>query len=377
VKELIQSLHVSFIISTFNRRDVLFHTLARLRACEVEHEVFVIDNASADGTPEAVRRDFPEVQLIALRENLGPCAKNLALARCRGEYVIFLDDDSFPDVGAVPRMVDHFQAMPKLGAAGFTVTLPDGTRECSAYPDVFVGCGVGLRRKALARVGGLPDDFFMQAEEYDLSLRLLADGWDVRTFDDLRVKHLKTPAARFSKRVTRLDVRNNLVLAARYFPEAHLGLYLWEWTRRYWAISASKGHRRAFVMGVAEAIVRIIRDTRRPMSEKTFERFAKLAQTRTRLAEYPFRRILFADYGKNMAAYRLAAEARGMEIVAIADGKLAAGRATYRGIPIVDDDAAQRMEFDAVIISNLSRVHAAEAVRRWRNRTPKPVIDLF
>ena len=48
-------------------------------------------------------------------------------------------------------MVEHFEAMPSLGAAVFTVTLPDGSRECSAYPDVFIGCGVGFRRAALRK----------------------------------------------------------------------------------------------------------------------------------------------------------------------------------------------------------------------------------
>ena len=93
----------------------------------------------------------------------------MALSKTRGKYVVFLDDDSFPLPGSVPRMVRHFQADPMLGAAVFTVTLPDGSRECSAYPDVFIGCGTGFRRRALEQAGGLPEDFFMQAEEYDLS----------------------------------------------------------------------------------------------------------------------------------------------------------------------------------------------------------------
>src|SRR5438477_532540 len=81
--------------------------------------------------------------------------------------------------------------------------------ECGAYPDGFIGCGTGFRRAALDQVGGLPDDFFMQCEEYDRSLRLLDGGWRVRTFADHHVAHLKTPTARASARTTRLDVRNN------------------------------------------------------------------------------------------------------------------------------------------------------------------------
>ena len=102
--------------------------------------------------------------------------------------------------GAIERMIAYFESDPRLGAATFTVTLPDGARECSAYPDVFIGCGTGVRRTAIDQTGGLPDDFFMQAEEYDLSLRLLDAGWRIRGFDALRVLHLKTPTARVSLR---------------------------------------------------------------------------------------------------------------------------------------------------------------------------------
>jgi GT2 family glycosyltransferase len=369
---------VSFVISTFNRREVLLQTLARLRLCEVQHEIFVVDNASEDGTAQAVAANFPDVQLIALNENRGSCAKNVALPRCRGEYIVFLDDDSFPQPGSVSRMVEHFQMSAALGAAGFIVTLPDGSRECSAYPDVFIGCGVGFRREALKQVGGLPEDFFMAAEEYDLSLRLLDAGWEIRTFDDLHVTHLKTPGARFSKRITRLDVRNNLVLIARYFPERWVAIYLWEWTRRYWAIAVSKGHQREFWLGVSEAFVRIVRGVgRRPISEKAFEQFVKMEETQSRLAKYSFQRVLFAGYGKNILAYRRAAEACGMQVVAIADANLGGRGFTYRGIGVVDEEAAEQLEFDAVIVSNLSRVHADRAVEGWRRRTDRPVVDLF
>ena len=59
-------------------------------------------------------------------------AKNAALPQALGKYVVFLDDDSFPRPGSIGRMIAHFEADETLGAATFTVTLPDGTRECSA-----------------------------------------------------------------------------------------------------------------------------------------------------------------------------------------------------------------------------------------------------
>src|SRR5687768_8233700 len=227
---------VTFLIAAHNRREVLLNTLRQLRRCGLppeSYETILVDNASTDGTADAVAVAFPEVVLIREKVNRGACAKNAGLPLARGRFVVFLDDDSYPLPGSVARMIRHFESDPSLGAAVFDVQLPDGSRECSAYPNVFIGCGTGFRRRALAQVGELPEDFFMQAEEYDLSLRLLAAGYDVRTFDDLHVTHLKSPTARASERVTRFDVRNNLVLITRYFPRQWVIPFAKDWLRRY------------------------------------------------------------------------------------------------------------------------------------------------
>lgn len=114
----------------------------------------MVDNASDDRTVQAVREQFPSVILLPQPRNRGPCAKNIGLRAARGEFVVFLDDDSFPQRDSVRRMIEHFQNDPDLGAAVFTVTLPDGSRECSAYPDVCIGCGTGFRRRALLDAAG-------------------------------------------------------------------------------------------------------------------------------------------------------------------------------------------------------------------------------
>ena len=149
-------------------------------------------------------------------------------------------------------MCAHFEADPRLGAAGFTVHLPDGSQECSALPHVFVGCGVGLRASALQEVGGLDLSFFMQAEEYDLSWRLLQADWKVKIFEDLQVDHLKSPLARRSERTTFYDIRNNLRIIARYLPQPFADIYLEDWLQRYAWIAESAGHTDAFERGLAE-----------------------------------------------------------------------------------------------------------------------------
>lgn len=376
---------VSFLISTHNRRDILLGSLGHVLANglpEDQFEIIVVDNASTDGTALAVAGEFPMVRVIHKSQNHGSCAKNYALEEAGGQYVIFLDDDSYPLPGSVRRMVEHFESDPRLGVAGFTVSLRDGTRECSAYPNVFIGCGAGFRRRALDQVGYLPTDFFMQAEEYDLSLRMLDAGWNIQTYEDLHVTHLKTPAGRHSDRTMRLDVRNNIILAVRHLPAEWALQFAADWTSRYRMIATARHQRMAWWMGVMSGLWNAAKLWQRhPIDPWTFETFAKVEAIETRLRmvqeQQTLSRLLFLDLGKNILPYWMAARKLGIQVVAIADNRLAGKGNRYRGISIVDDREARQLSFDASLVANLSPVHAADRRAAWRHMDLRPVIDLF
>jgi hypothetical protein len=116
-----------------------------------------------------------------------------------------------------------------------------------------------------------------------------------------------------------------------------------------------------------------------PVKDRAFESFARIEETRRRMArlvqELNLRRVLLIDWGKNMPAYRMACESAGVRVVAVADPVLA-GR-SYHGIPVVGDEDASRMHFDAAIVANLSPAHAEQRLTQWHRRTGRPVIDLF
>ncbi|MFQ5490853.1 MAG: glycosyltransferase [Phycisphaerae bacterium] len=374
---------VSIILATFNRREITCRTLEKLFgpcAPTVPYEVLVVDNASTDGTAEAIRASFSQVRLISAPRNLGSCAKSLAVDPAGGRYILFLDDDSYPRPGSVERMIRQFDNHPRLGAAGFRVHLPDGRQECSAFPDVFVGCGVGFRADALREVGGLDPTLFMQAEEYDLSFRLVNAGWQVRTFGDLHVEHLKTPLSRRSERTVYYDIRNNLIVAARYLPDDALDLYRHDWLLRYGWLAAADRRWRPYWRGAVAGWLAGLSDrpkyARRRLSQPAFEtlfRWDQVAAHLQDLAAAGARRIILADWGKNVLAFYLGAKLAGLTIQAIGDDHFTRPNRHYRNLPILTLDQALNQPCDAVVVANTSPVHAQRTRDRLANLTPLPV----
>lgn len=376
---------ISIVLATHNRREVVLNTLDRIGECGLsrgQYEIIAVDNASTDGTPDTIERDVD--RLIRLRLNRGSCAKAYGIDVARGEFVLFLDDDSFPHPGTLSRMLEHFHASPMLGAAAFRVHLPCSDQEGAALPDVFVGCGVGFRARALREVGGLDRSFFMQAEEYDLSFRLEAAGWKVRLFDDLHVTHLKTAHARRAERTTCFDTRNNLRVIARYVPAPLHTIYRDDCIQRYDWLAQVHGHQAAFARGVRSgrrrAWLERPRYHRWRLTAETFERFFRwneIEQEISTLAQTGVRRVLLADLGKNIFPFVRAAELAGLQVAAIADDFFAAPNRHYRGTPVTTLETALHTSFDAIVISNTAPIHAARRRTLLATITPAPIHSWF
>lgn len=370
---------VSFVLATYNRRDAVRTTLQALEPVYSEAagaETIVVDNQSRDGTAEMVRRSFPHVKVLALNCNMGSCAKAIGVDRAAGEFIVFLDDDSHPRPGSITRMLEHFRANPRLAQAGFTVHLPDGRLEGGALPDIYVGCGVGFRRDALRAVGNLDRTLFMQAEEYDLSFRLVRAGYDIAVFDDLHVEHMKTAQARLTGRTVYYDTRNNLIVAARYLPERWRIPLLQDYVQRYRWIAESNGHIRAYARGLNEGRRRWRRERRGyacwRLSQTDFERlfrFDEIAGRMVELANQGAKRIILADLGKNAFPFVRGAKLANLDTLAIADDRFTRPGRCYRGIPILPTPQALAASPDAIVIANTAPVHAAATARRFPKNT--------
>jgi GT2 family glycosyltransferase len=213
---------LAIVIVSWNCRDYLVGCLESIRTAgpRGSFKVYVVDNSSSDGTVEVVRRDFPEVRLIANGENVGfAAANNQAIRESRSRYILLLNPDTTVLPGAVDGLVAFMDSHPEVSAAGPALLNTDGTAQrtgvrfpanwnilCetlfldrvfpesktfgrhkelymdSSMPrevDFVHGAALMARRKAVERIGGLDDGFFMYFEETDWCWRIKADGGKV------------------------------------------------------------------------------------------------------------------------------------------------------------------------------------------------------
>jgi GT2 family glycosyltransferase len=198
---------ISVVIATRDRRRELLHTLERLAALDDAPPVIVVDNASSDGTPDAVRGAHPAVTVVALHRNLGAAARTIGARRAATPYVAFCDDDSWWAPGALERARGHFARTPWMALlAGRILVGPEERLDptCAAMAESplperddlpgppilgFLACGVVVRRDAFLAAGGFSERLFIGCEESLLALDLAAAGWSLAYACDVVAHH--------------------------------------------------------------------------------------------------------------------------------------------------------------------------------------------
>jgi GT2 family glycosyltransferase len=198
---------VSVVVITRNRVRELLTTLAHLTVLRSRPRIVVVDNASTDGTVAAVRRAFPDVELVALARNRGGAARNVGTARVTTPYVAFADDDSWWAPGSLERAADLLDGHPRLALVNAHILVNDEQRDdpiClemaqSPLPRApgqpghallsFIGCAVVMRRSAFLEVGGYRDDLVVGGEEEVLGWDLATAGWHMSYVPELIAHH--------------------------------------------------------------------------------------------------------------------------------------------------------------------------------------------
>lgn len=263
-------LKLSVIIVNYNVQHFLEQCLHSVRkaAVGIDTEVFVVDNNSVDGSLDMVRAKFPEVQIIANKDNVGfSKANNQAIRVAKGEYVLLLNPDTVVEENTFRKVIDFMDSHPDAGGLGVQMIdgkgnfLPESKRGLptpsvafykifglsrlfprsktfgryhlgfldrnETHPvDVLSGAFMLLRKKALDKVGLLDEDYFMYGEDIDLSYRIILGGYKNYYFPDTRIIHYKGESTKKSSvNYVFVFYRAMVIFAKKHFSQKNAKMF--------------------------------------------------------------------------------------------------------------------------------------------------------
>lgn len=270
---------VSILIVSYNTRNMILEAIRSARdQTRTPHEIIVVDNASTDGSPEAIAERFPDLRLMAEAENHGFArANNLAAREARGRFLLLLNPDTVVLDGAIDRLVSFALSRPDARIWGGRTLFADHSlnpascwaamslrslfyqatgldslfrqsglfnlesyggwrRDTERGVDIVAGCFLLIERAFWERLGGFDLTYFMYGEEADLCLRARALGARPRITPDAQIIHYAgaSETVRADKMVRLLRAKATLI--RRHFPSRRrkMGLILlraWPWSR--------------------------------------------------------------------------------------------------------------------------------------------------
>ena len=284
---------VGVVIVNWNRKEDVLRCISSVLLSDYDHyQILVVDNASSDGSIEAIEESYPEVVILKAEKNLGFTGGNnlgihWALDR-QFEWVLLLNNDVIIAPDAIRLMVEAIQQDPTIGIAGPIVyhakqpkiiqsaggsidkywntahrgqNQPD-QGQYSQVADVqwVTGCALMARLEMVRRIGLLDERFFAYSEEVDWCLRAHRDGWKIQCVPWAHVWHAGVSTDYNPEPyITYYTVRNHLLLLAKHHSSVWVRIYYYfrtfstliSWTIRPRWRSISK-HRNAMWRGVVD-----------------------------------------------------------------------------------------------------------------------------
>jgi GT2 family glycosyltransferase len=236
---------IDVVVVNYNTREDLRACLRSFCGTDIG-ETVVVDNASSDGSTEAVRAEFPSVHVIANPTNVGyGAAANQGIERTSSARVLLLNSDTRLVGGSLSAMNSYMEDHPRAGVVGPRLLNDDGSLQQSCFPfprpfDLYVrewienwildrapplrarslrrwdhaaprivpyvlGAALAIERRAFEQVGGFHQSFFMYFEEVDFCYRLSQAGWQVHFCPSLTLTHLggRSTSQRWTEMQTR------------------------------------------------------------------------------------------------------------------------------------------------------------------------------
>jgi GT2 family glycosyltransferase len=220
---------------------MLLNALAALmQAVGKDDEVILVDNGSTDESVKQVRSAFPAVLVVENGCNNGFArACNQGLARARGNFVLFLNNDAFLPPGALDCFAEDFASFPQAALIGGQLLGEDGVPQRSAgvaptflsemglirhrppelsrevrpiEVETLVGACMAFRRSLANTAGRLDEDFFFYFEETEWCVRLRRQGWQVMLDPRIRITHLKGASTRTVRRDAQVEIFRSRLL---------------------------------------------------------------------------------------------------------------------------------------------------------------------
>ena len=247
---------VSVVVPNYNGIAFVERCFKALIKDAPKAELLLVDNGSTDGSRELTARRFPQVRIIALKENYGFCrAANEGMKAASSPYVILLNNDTEVLPGFTKALVSALQLEPRAFSAGakmiqlhhpekiddagnFYCALgwafargKDKSVEYYEEPDeIFAACGgaVIYRKAVLERIGYLDESHFAYLEDIDLGWRAKTAGWKNIYAPEAKVLHVGsgTSGSRYNEFKVSLSSRNSIYLAYKNMPALQLFINL-------------------------------------------------------------------------------------------------------------------------------------------------------
>ncbi len=252
---------LTIIIVNFNVKEFLEQSINSIKkSCKnIQYELYVVDNASTDGSVELIRKKFPEVKLIANSENNGfAAANNQAINQAQGEYILLINPDTIVQEDTFSVILNFINKHPECGMVSCKILNPDGSLQLNcrrSFPTPWVaftkiaglsklfpnsrlfgqynltyrdpdetyeveaisGSFMFFRAQVVKDIGYLDESFFMYGEDLDWCFRTREAGWKIYYLPETKIIHFKGESSKKSE----VDLILQFYRAMKLFVEKH------------------------------------------------------------------------------------------------------------------------------------------------------------
>lgn len=242
-----ESTELSIIILNYNVKELLLKCLESIfksKTKEDNWQIIVVDNASSDGSVEAVRKRYKDIEILENKKNLGFAAgNNSAISKAKAPVILFLNPDTVVVGAAIGKSYEYLMSNPDIGALTCRVELPDGKLDYSCHRgfpspwnsfcyflglsklfpkwkifagytathldirkiheiDCLTGAFMMVRKIAGDQIDWWDTDYFWNGEDIEFCFDLKEKGWKIFFYPDAKIIHYKGSSAKKEKSKT-------------------------------------------------------------------------------------------------------------------------------------------------------------------------------